>query len=858
MKTCRSVSNPRHQDGVAIPRTRRVGAGIGTPLRCFLLPLLLALGLDRGPVCRPSPPVDGSGSASREAALRFGSEIDMPNPLERARIEQRLEAQRARRAARMMSDSAPSLGEGIELFGKSGEDRVLVILVEFAGTNTYTWTPGVSTWDPLGLCDNSEFDGVNVANSAASRFFADKHGLVGPTDFTYQGPLHNQIPRPAGTNDPSATMIWMPDFSTSYYSNVIFGDGVVLDFVRQDGTVVDEDFTGMSVRDYYEDLSGGAYTISGTVLGWVQVPHSIWHYGADGLPGARSCTQRPEHHGAIPGAGDARSLVVDALESAKTAYPGFDWASFDQNGDGILDRLWIIHAGMGEEDHPRLLNRTGYGEGGIWSHSWTLALAHPIVPGVSALSYIMMPENAGIAVLAHEFGHNLGAIDLYTYGEGQTSAGFWTLMADSWTGFPLGFRPGALDPMHLDQWGWLRPLLVTDPRQVYTARIGQASRFPSAPDLVRGVKIELPDIPLSPPVQPHSPQRYGFTHNYYLQWRNTGASGGYDAALGDTRFRFGPANTGLLVWYQNNRYWDNSIADYLHDPPSFGPKGKLLVVDAHPEPDFDPYWLERGVSTERGIVFSRGSMRDAPFSRWPTTTYELEPPFSLESAAFAGRPAVPQFSDGRGYYPGIEQLDANLWGTRHWDASAVLPSTEPYGVLGPGCPAGTPLQTVIATRSFVGTNELIAYRTNLFASGLSLAGGDGTPGSVGGDYGWNVRIVHQTDSWAEVVIWNVRHGPSDDDGDGMPNWAEAVAGTDPGNADSLLRMSRVSCAASDRSLELEWPSATNRTYRVLRSVSLQAAFTTVAASLPATPPLNTFHDLTPGSWPEVFYRIEVE
>ena len=170
--------------------------------------------------------------ASREAALRFGSEIDMPNPLERARIEQRLDAQRARRAARLMSDPAPALGEGIELFGKSGEDRVLVILVEFAGTNTYTWTPGVSTWDPLGLCDNSEFDGVNVANSAASRFFADKHVIVGPTDFTYQGPLHNQIPTPTGTNDPSATMIWMPDFSPSHYRDIIYGNGVVLDFVR--------------------------------------------------------------------------------------------------------------------------------------------------------------------------------------------------------------------------------------------------------------------------------------------------------------------------------------------------------------------------------------------------------------------------------------------------------------------------------------------------------------------------------------------------------------------------------------------------------------------------------------------------
>ena len=39
----------------------------------------------------------------------------------------------------------------------------------------------------------------------------------------------------------------------------------------------------------------------------------------------------------------------------------------------------------------------------------------------------MMPENGGIGVFAHEYAHNLGAMDLYAYGNGDTSAGFWTL-----------------------------------------------------------------------------------------------------------------------------------------------------------------------------------------------------------------------------------------------------------------------------------------------------------------------------------------------------------------------------------------------------------------------------------------------
>ena len=92
----------------------------------------------------------------------------------------------------------------------------------------------------------------------------------------------------------------------------------------------------------------------------------------------------------------------------------------------------------------------------------------------------MMPENGGIGVFAHEYGHNLGAMDLYAYGVGETSAGFWTLMADDWTGYPIGFEPPAVDPWHLDRWGWLNPMVITDPSQVYTVNLGQASTSPAA------------------------------------------------------------------------------------------------------------------------------------------------------------------------------------------------------------------------------------------------------------------------------------------------------------------------------------------------------------------------------------------
>ena len=49
--------------------------------------------------------------------------------------------------------------------------------------------------------------------------------------------------------------------------------------------MVYEDFTGKSVKNYFQDMSGGQYEIEGDVVGWVQVPHSTWYYGADQCPG---------------------------------------------------------------------------------------------------------------------------------------------------------------------------------------------------------------------------------------------------------------------------------------------------------------------------------------------------------------------------------------------------------------------------------------------------------------------------------------------------------------------------------------------------------------------------------------------
>lgn len=856
----------------------------------------------------------GAAQKPAGAPFRQASKVDRPNRLG-LRLMQRHEAAiEAQRLDRSLSGRLRKAADAEVV-----TDRVLVVLVEFAGEDTFAFTPGVSIWDPYGRLDTTDDSGTDQDCSA----IVSKNGLTEKTDFTYSGPLHNEIPRPPSADSSMANTIWTEDFSADWYKEMLFGDGVQMVYKRGDGSEVNLDFRGESLRHYYADMSGGKYDVEGDVVGWLKVPHSIWYYGADSCPGARSGGMYSDNY-AIPEAGDPVSLVKDVVDLINQQYPGFDWTQYDRDGDGLVDRLWIIHAGVGEEDDPDLLNLTTYGEGSIWSHSSEVYPAYQADPtnDVSIGPYIMMPENGGISVFAHESGHNLGAIDLYdTDGLAETSAGFWSLMADDWVGYPIGFLPPPMDPLHMDELGWLDPKVsLSDPSQTYTVLIGQTSSYPNEKDMARGVQIWLPDGVAQRPVQPHGhyewwggrqndsqasmtlaapvtlPQQWPtalyvdlaydieqdydylhvqistddgqtfsdltndstdpnamaftgtgsswpdfkrekfdlsayagksvrlrflyatdagtvnqgpyiddidieedgntsgngavifsddaengdakwiysepwervgatrtFTQSYYLQWRNVSPTGGYDRSLAQSDWRYGPANPGLLVWYSNSLYSDNNITGALTDLPSFGPKGRMLVVDAHPEPYRWQDIVAAGFPNEAANLNSRGQMRDATFSLSDTPSFL----YGDERTAFDGRPGVGLFSDAQGYYPGAEFVprgpgydaaDVNAWITRQWDASAVIPARSAYGMNAVGYTAGSDLLYSCWTDTEQGAG-LLNYET----TAMSMDGGSGRPEDAFAGalqaYGWNVRILRQSDTSALLGIWNSAYTP---------------------------------------------------------------------------------------------------
>ncbi len=89
---------------------------------------------------------------------------------------------------------------------------------------------------------------------------------------------------------------------------------------------------------------------------------------------------------------------------------------------------------------------------------------HPT--GVWVYDYTVQPENGGLGVFAHEFGHDLGLPDLYdtsgNTGGAENNTAFWTLMssgANIGDGGPdgIGDAPTDMGAWERIQLGWLEP-----------------------------------------------------------------------------------------------------------------------------------------------------------------------------------------------------------------------------------------------------------------------------------------------------------------------------------------------------------------------------------------------------------------
>ncbi|NES13285.1 MULTISPECIES: immune inhibitor A domain-containing protein [Micromonospora] len=274
------------------------------------------------------------------------------------------------------------------------------------------------------------------------------------------GPVVNQIPEPDRNWDGSSTdnnsTLWRSDFHREHYMDMFYGEGE-------------------SFRDFYLKQSGGRYTVNGDVSDWVTVPYNEARYGSNAISEADGYWNFVKD--SATSWYDAQVQAGKTPQQIKDYLAQFDqWDRYDYDGDGnfnepdgYIDHFQAVHAGEGEE-----AGGGAQGEDAIWSHRWAAFpnlegkagpagnLAGGVQIGDTGMwirDYTTEPENGGLGVFAHEYGHDLGLPDLYDTAGGDNGTGFWTLMSSgSWLSHgidDIGSTPGYMDPWSKLYLGWL-------------------------------------------------------------------------------------------------------------------------------------------------------------------------------------------------------------------------------------------------------------------------------------------------------------------------------------------------------------------------------------------------------------------
>lgn len=306
------------------------------------------------------------------------------------------------------------------------------------------------------------------------------------------GPKHNEIEKPDPATNNSTQ--WQADYNQQHYQDLYFAKDKP------------------SLKTYYEKQSSGRYSVDGVVQDWVRVPWNEARYGSD-YCGSNVCASAQD---LIRDAVDiwykdqqAKGQTEAQIKATLASYDQWDRYGSHHDGnfnqpDGYIDHFQIVHAG---EDKS-----AGGGKQGtkaLWAHRSYVygnlqGSAGPegnklggVQVGSSGLwigDYTMQPENGGLGVFAHEYGHDLGLPDLYdTAGKGiDNSVGFWSLMSSgSWLGEgknSIGDMPNDLDGWSKYQLGWLK---------VDRAKAGTESTHHIGPaeynsNLPQGLIVDLP------------------------------------------------------------------------------------------------------------------------------------------------------------------------------------------------------------------------------------------------------------------------------------------------------------------------------------------------------------------------------
>ncbi|GGP91361.1 protease [Streptomyces melanogenes] len=312
---------------------------------------------------------------------------------------------------------------------------------------------------------------VEFGDKVDSTTMFDPDGPAGPKPPVVKyggtpGPLHNRIAKPDRAKNNSTA--WQKDYNQKHFQDLYFGTGK-----NADGT------QKQSLKTYYEKTSSGRYSVEGEVSDWVKVDGNEARYGSNYCE-ASNCPNVEDlvRDGVNAWVADqrAKGRTTEQIKAQLAQYDQWDRTDHDNDGDfnepdGYIDHFQIVHAGEDESAGGGV-----QGTNALWAHRG-YAYGHDDGDtgptgykaggtqigdtGIWVGDYTMQPENGGLGVFAHEYGHDLGLPDLYDTNDKavENSVGFWSLMsAGSWLGTgkdSIGDMPGDMTAWDKLQLGWL-------------------------------------------------------------------------------------------------------------------------------------------------------------------------------------------------------------------------------------------------------------------------------------------------------------------------------------------------------------------------------------------------------------------
>ncbi|MCI6702522.1 MAG: M6 family metalloprotease domain-containing protein [Prevotella sp.] len=201
-----------------------------------------------------------------------------------------------------------------------------------------------------------------------------------------------------------------------------------------------------SIQDYFFDQSFGQFTLEFDVVGPVTLSETAAYYGGNDKDG-----------------NDLRPGMM-TVEACRAVDDKVDFSTYDWDGDGKVDQVYVVYAGMGEADGTNAAST-------VWPHAWTLTESEYkkslALDGVTIDRYACsneingQSEIEGIGIICHEFSHCMGFPDTYdVMYSGNFGMGNWDLMdAGAYAGET--FRPVGYTAYERMMCGWKEPVELT-------------------------------------------------------------------------------------------------------------------------------------------------------------------------------------------------------------------------------------------------------------------------------------------------------------------------------------------------------------------------------------------------------------